>query len=573
MFNFFIKRLSAVIMLILFLTLISYSQDKKNSISGFAQSSSAEPESDVTIMISKMGSNGEFDTSTVYMWTKTDDKGFYKFTDVPSGGNYIVYASKPDYKITPAYKILKNLNENAEVNFSCTKIVIFSISGYITNNNSEGLDEVILDLKNSTGVIIVSVQTDSKGYYKVNYIKTAGSFSLIPAKSGYKFDPEKITFENPEKEINQNFKGSSSQVRYKINGKLMDASSNPIENALVSISIQNKSGLFEYYTGVQTNSDGYFEFKGLSENLKYIVTPVKQNYRFAPESITIESLNANTTADFTGQKLITHRISGYVTDKDSKGLVGARMVVGGTNNIEAYSDSNGYYSFNFEEGKLNTIIPTRKGYTFEPNSIVIQDLKTDKVQNFIASKTDQQALSISGCILLPGTGGVQNVSVALSGAKDEKTTTDKNGFYKFSDLTEGRTYRISLNSSEYSLVNNDTSISGIRDNVVVNLLIAKKILGVDNLNNSIPDRIDLFQNYPNPFNPSTMIKFQLAKSSNVKIQVYNSLGSLVKTLFDGKKEAGVHEINFEAKGLCSGVYFVRMYSNNELKMMKINLLK
>jgi len=101
MFKSFNKRFFTVIMMLIFIIVISYSQDKKNSISGFVLTDAAIAEKKVQIMISKTGPNGEFDTSTVFMQVRTDEKGYYKFNDVPSGGNYIVYAYKSGYKITP----------------------------------------------------------------------------------------------------------------------------------------------------------------------------------------------------------------------------------------------------------------------------------------------------------------------------------------------------------------------------------------------------------------------------------------------------------------------------------------
>ena len=65
----------------------------------------------------------------------------------------------------------------------------------------------------------------------------------------------------------------------------------------------------------------------------------------------------------------------------------------------------------------------------------------------------------------------------------------------------------------------------------------------------------LYQNYPNPFNPSTTIKFNLPKSSMVKIEVYNIRGQKIQTLLNKKMDAGSHQVEFNAENLSSGVYF------------------
>ena len=68
----------------------------------------------------------------------------------------------------------------------------------------------------------------------------------------------------------------------------------------------------------------------------------------------------------------------------------------------------------------------------------------------------------------------------------------------------------------------------------------------------------LEQNYPNPFNPSTKITFNLAVDSKVSLKVFDVLGQEVTKLIGTNMTAGVHEVNFNAAGLNSGVYFYRI---------------
>jgi hypothetical protein len=79
---------------------------------------------------------------------------------------------------------------------------------------------------------------------------------------------------------------------------------------------------------------------------------------------------------------------------------------------------------------------------------------------------------------------------------------------------------------------------------------------------SIPIDYTLKQNYPNPFNPSTIIKYSLARESNVKLLLFNSIGQLVKVLINSPQLAGTHELNFSASGLSSGVYFYTLYAGS-----------
>lgn len=83
----------------------------------------------------------------------------------------------------------------------------------------------------------------------------------------------------------------------------------------------------------------------------------------------------------------------------------------------------------------------------------------------------------------------------------------------------------------------------------------------------------LSQNYPNPFNPLTTIKYTLPQASFVTLNVYNTLGQMAMLLVDGKKEAGNYEVNFDASGLQSGVYFYRLVAGDFISTKKFVLLK
>lgn len=76
--------------------------------------------------------------------------------------------------------------------------------------------------------------------------------------------------------------------------------------------------------------------------------------------------------------------------------------------------------------------------------------------------------------------------------------------------------------------------------------------------NSLPTQFSLEQNYPNPFNPSTVISYQLSAFGNVKLTVYDVLGNEVAILVNEEKEPGFYEIDWNANGLSSGVYYYRL---------------
>ena len=83
----------------------------------------------------------------------------------------------------------------------------------------------------------------------------------------------------------------------------------------------------------------------------------------------------------------------------------------------------------------------------------------------------------------------------------------------------------------------------------------------------------LMQNYPNPFNPSTRISFSIPQSGFASVKVYDVLGNEVATIIDKELSAGSYEIQFNASGLTSGVYYYTLKSGNFVQSKKMILLR
>ena len=77
-------------------------------------------------------------------------------------------------------------------------------------------------------------------------------------------------------------------------------------------------------------------------------------------------------------------------------------------------------------------------------------------------------------------------------------------------------------------------------------------VGIIPISHDVPKNYSLSQNYPNPFNPSTTIKFDIAKSTFVKLSVYDILGREIKTLVNERVLPGTYEVKWDPAGISSG---------------------
>ena len=107
------------------------------------------------------------------------------------------------------------------------------------------------------------------------------------------------------------------------------------------------------------------------------------------------------------------------------------------------------------------------------------------------------------------------------------------------------------------------------------LSLVNQVTGIGDKESSLltPDKFDLAQNYPNPFNPSTTISWQSPVGGHQTLKVYDVLGNEVATLVNEYREAGRYEIEFDATGLASGIYFYKLQAGNYVETKKMILMR
>jgi hypothetical protein len=81
------------------------------------------------------------------------------------------------------------------------------------------------------------------------------------------------------------------------------------------------------------------------------------------------------------------------------------------------------------------------------------------------------------------------------------------------------------------------------------------------------------QVFPNPAHGSSEVKYQIAKSKSVLIQVYNIHGAVVCTLLNADQSSGEHSVCFDTSGLPAGIYLIRLQAGYDLVTQTLILMQ
>jgi hypothetical protein len=98
-------------------------------------------------------------------------------------------------------------------------------------------------------------------------------------------------------------------------------------------------------------------------------------------------------------------------------------------------------------------------------------------------------------------------------------------------------------------------------------------IGIRPTGGKIPTKTSLRQNYPNPFNPTTQIRFDISKTQNVSIKIFDLLGREVRTLVNEIRGPGEYSVMWDGKNgtgsqVSTGVYFYRLESGDFVDIKK-----
>ena len=95
----------------------------------------------------------------------------------------------------------------------------------------------------------------------------------------------------------------------------------------------------------------------------------------------------------------------------------------------------------------------------------------------------------------------------------------------------------------------------------------------DYFSDLLPDDYKLYHAYPNPFNALTTISYDLPKTSQVELTIYDIRGREVAQLYHGKQPVGKYYINWKADENATGIYFYKLQTEDFIQVRKLVLVK
>ena len=149
----------------------------------------------------------------------------------------------------------------------------------------------------------------------------------------------------------------------------------------------------------------------------------------------------------------------------------------------------------------------------------------------------------------------------------------------FAEMTgAGTQWQATFTPPEYGTYNVRISGSDIDGNTGVDYYQFEYINISIRENELLSGNSEFIRNYPNPFDSETTIEFILDECCNIKLQIYNLSGKLVKTLYSGVLQSGIHTFIWDASNndqnhVPCGIYFYQLEKDNSNKIGKMIFLK
>jgi hypothetical protein len=136
--------------------------------------------------------------------------------------------------------------------------------------------------------------------------------------------------------------------------------------------------------------------------------------------------------------------------------------------------------------------------------------------------------------------------------------------------SQWRTETVNLNSfaGQSQVLVRFRSISGYSNNLYIDNISLTGSIGINE--NAIAEKIKV---YPNPFDNNATVEFTISKTSQVKLNMYNSLGEIVYTLDQNQYTTGTHILTIDGSGFAAGLYNISLTVDNNNTSIPVSVIK
>jgi hypothetical protein len=317
-----------------------------------------------------------------------------------------------------------------------------------------------------------------------------------------------------------------------------------------------------------------------------------QNNQYAPAILTPQDTSITIIGNPSGINLVFQaaaaQVAGYLKDDSGTPIENTVYIstsVGNFANISRYvqTDNTGLFQIGLLESDIEQtqsqhwmLSSTYNGngisdHLIAQRTLPILHTSDSLFYNLISYKVNS---TIQGAVQLDGKPLSFPVQVGASNPDTGASFVWTNNSGIFTMMVSDKIFNYNLFLQNYSVPANemvpDLVVHAGQTGVVFNITTTS----VRDGSAKIPAVFSFSQNYPNPFNPTTEIQFTVPSSGRAVLKVFNVLGQEVATLFDGEAAVGmVHQAQFNASNLASGIYFSRLEFGGKVQMKKMVLLK
>ena len=371
--------------------------------------------------------------------TKTVDIGYYKFPFLNPGIQVTVTFSKDGY-LSKSEQITLQPGDNM---LSVSLDILTSVSGIITAEDGGVISDVTVSVEGTD----ISASSQADGYYKISDLAPNTQVTLTFSKDGYFEKRKEITLQPEVNPLSVTLDLSAYII-----GTVTDGAGNDLSNVTVSIDGTDIS--------TSTGDDGSYTISELKPDDQLNVIFSKDGYLDTSGQITLQPGDNH----LSNTLYLLSSVSGVITDEEGGFIDDVMVSVKGTD-ISTSSGADGKYEISgLTPNTQVTMTFSKDGYVTEDQDITLQP-----EANPLPITLDLATAYVTGIVKDIGNYIVNAATVTIEGT-DKSATTDDNGSYSISGLSQGTQINLIFKKDGYFDMTKDLALKDGENSLSVNLI-------------------------------------------------------------------------------------------------------